>query len=344
VNNIEDLPVFESKSKSRIRRGHDLWDSSHGEAYNKHNDCLIYGILKKHLGKPWAGALKELDAKVKGLRGERTHELIKWVIKFDTWMEDGKIMCYGLWGPEILRPCRYHNQEGFFVHPASQTVERIIAPHYAGPFIVPQSFPGVEPGEQFLRAGNVWYSVRFSKDQLKTIREGKVLKVDKCRDVSIENGSQLARAETRTLVVMHQTSHRGYPANWPWTEYVGIWKQTLDRNLGQSEDDVLIELCGMPAIYETRSLSQGRTPYDLNTLTARWVLNLTNPGKKPVPKWAPYRLNRARKLEVNPEKDRFEQRIDIRPVVQPLGGKALARVKAKIELMREASEAKKRKS
>ena len=70
--NLEELPVFEGKRDGRIRRGHDLWDSRHGRDDSKLQSRLIDGILKKNVGQPWVVALKELHAKVKGLRGERT--------------------------------------------------------------------------------------------------------------------------------------------------------------------------------------------------------------------------------------------------------------------------------
>jgi hypothetical protein len=39
-------------------------------------------------------------------------------------------------------------------------------------------------------------------------------------------------------------------------------------------------------------------------------------------------------LDVNPEPDSFGLQITVKPSVQPLGGKPLARLKAKIEKMR----------
>jgi len=73
---LEELPVFEGKRDERIRQGHDLWDSRHGRDDSKLQSRLIDGILKKNVGQPWAVALKELHAKVKSVKGERTHDLI----------------------------------------------------------------------------------------------------------------------------------------------------------------------------------------------------------------------------------------------------------------------------
>ena len=214
--NLEELPVFEGKRDGRIRRGHDLWDSRHGRDDSKLQARLIDGILKKNVGQPWVVALKELHAKVKGLRGERTMDIIGWRVEYDTWMENGQVMAMGWGGPEPIRAAT------FYIDPITRILCHRQPRKNIGPFQVPEEMEGEEPGERYIRTGAGWYRVRFTLEQLKTLQTGKVSKREKTwhagarhrREQKLIRGSDVINQESRTVHVTHQTDHCGFPANW----------------------------------------------------------------------------------------------------------------------------------
>jgi hypothetical protein len=107
----------------------------------------------------------------------------------------------------------------------------------------------------------------------------------------------------------------------------------MDASIGCNQEAVMARLSVLPAIPDTRK-AQSRPPAcPLEFLASSWILNVEGSRNVSV-KWAPYRFNLQGLLDVNPEPDNFEMQITVKPSVQPLGGKPLARLKAKIERMR----------
>jgi hypothetical protein len=125
----------------------------------------------------------------------------------------------------------------------------------------------------------------------------------------------------------------GSPANWQWRHYAHEWKEVMDASIGCNQEAVMAKLSVLPAIPDSRK-AQSRPPAcPLEYLASFWILNVEGSRNVSV-KWAPYRFNRQGLLDVNPETDNFGLQITVKPSVQPLGGKPLARLKAKIERMR----------
>jgi hypothetical protein len=333
--NLEELPVFEGKRDGRIRRGYDLWDSRHGRDDSKLQARLIDGILKKNVGQPWVVALKELHAKVKGLRGERTMDIIGWRVEYDTWMENGQVMAMGWGGPEPIRAAT------FYIDPITRILCHRQPRKNIGPFQVPEEMEGEKPGERYIRTSAGWYRVRFTLEQLKTLKTGKVSKREKTwhagarhrGEQKLIRGSDVIDQESRTVHVTHQTDHRRFPANWQWRHYAHEWKEVMDASIGCNQEAVMAKLSVLPAIPDTRKAQSNPPACPLEYLASSWILNVEGSRNVSV-KWAPYRFNRQGLLDVNPEPDNFELQITVKPSVQPLGGKPLARLKAKIEKMR----------
>ena len=338
TSSIEDLPVFEGKRDGRIRRGHDLWDSPHGRDDSKLRRRHIMGLLQKHLGQPWSLVLKELQTKVRGTEGETTRSLIDYYVDYETWMENGKVMRQGLWGPAPVEAA-YGNREAYYVDPITRTLQLKKRDPRKPAFRIPEEMPSKRPGEKYMRQGNFWYRVFFSESQLEMLKRGKNVTpkrkttywFDKKPQVS-NKGAELVSQESRVLQVTHKTDHRGFPASWRWGYYLHDWKQVMEANLGNSYDAVIEALNQLPVIYKRGFMSE---VYPVEELICFWARNsrLVNPTVK----WTPYVFNNG-VLETNPVPDEFTESMTLRPTVLQVGGKELDRIKAAVDRLRQEAE------
>jgi hypothetical protein len=302
-----------------------MWDSPHGREVYKHRRRLINGILQKHLGKPWNAVWKELQAKVHGLQGETTKDLINWYVEYETWLENGVVMKQGMWGPEPVRASRYGTRMAYYVDPTDYTLKALKAYSYKKDYTLPEELPCKAADAKYVRNGNTWFQVSFTPEQLKLIKTGKVLDASRKRedyDKRANSGDEVARCYSKKVEVAHFTNHRGFPPRWQWRYCLQDWKQMLEDNLGKTHDEVLHAATTLPRIHHYGLTKEA---IQIEQLLLIWV---GNGGKKD--NWTPY-IWKNGCLAVNPQPDNFKETMKLRPTVRAVNSKELDQIRTQVE-------------
>ena len=101
--------------------------------------------------------------------------------------------------------------------------------------------------KRITKFADVYKRQRFTLEQRKTLKTGKVSKREKTwhagarheREQKLIRGLDVINQESRTIHVTHQTDHRGFPANWQWRHYAHEWKQVMDASIGCNQEAVM---------------------------------------------------------------------------------------------------------